>query len=379
VAAPPAPGSWSPADPIVPVDWIGFGCVDNLKVLIGWSLAAVAGALAAKAANLQSLVFVASVIGIIPLAEVIGRSTEELAVHSGPKIGGLLNATFANLPELIVSAFLVLGGEVEVVKLAITGAIIGNLLLVLGGALLVGGFRHQEQRFSAKAASVHTVSLALAEVGLIMPVLFRDAAPQAAAREAHPLSLGVAGVLMALYLASLVFSLLTHKEALGIPVAEEVAPTWSRQLSGVLLAGSAVGVAVLSDLLVGSLKPAVSALGLSTPFVGLVVVPVVGNAAEHASAVRFALHDKMDVAIEVAVGSSTQIALFVAPLLIFFSVAVGKPIDFFFSGFEVVAVGISTAIVSLISRDGRSDWLEGAQLVAAYVIIALSIYFVPGH
>lgn len=353
--------------------------MDNLTGLIVWALAALVAALAGKAAGIQWLVFVASIIGIIPLAELIGQSTEDLAVHLGQRIGGLLNATFANLPELIVSAFLVLGGEIEVVKLAITGAIIGNLLLVLGAALLIGGLRHPEQKFNAKAASVHTVSLALAEVGLIMPVLFRDAAPQAAARSGETLSLGVAGILIALYLASLLFSLKTHRDLLGIPMAEGAKARWSRPRATMLLAGSAVAVAVLSDFLEGSLKPAVSALGLSTPFVGFVLVPIVGNAAEHASAIRFALANKLDVAIEVAVGSSTQIALFVAPLLIFFSVAVGKRINFFFSGFEVAAVGISTAIVSLISRDGRSDWLEGAQLVAAYGIIALSIFFLPGH
>lgn len=351
----------------------------DLNDLIIWALAAVVAALAGKAAGIQWIVFVASIVGIIPLAELIGRSTEDLSVHLGQKVGGFLNATFANLPELIVSAFLVLSGEVEVVKLAITGAIIGNLLLVLGGALLIGGLRHPEQTFSAKAASIHTVSLALAEVGLIMPVLFRDAAHRAAAHSGETVSLGVAGILIALYLASLLFSLKTHRDLLGIPRAEGATARWSRAEATALLAGSAVAVALLSDFLASSLQPAVSTLGLSTPFVGFVLVPVVGNAAEHASAIRFALADKLDVAIEVAVGSSTQIALFVAPLLIFFSVAVGKRINFFFSGFEIAAVGISTAIVSLISRDGRSDWLEGAQLVAAYAIVALSIYFLPGH
>jgi Ca2+:H+ antiporter len=352
--------------------------VDNVTGLIVWAAAAIVASLAAKAAGADWAVFLTAVIGIVPLAALIGQSTEDLAVHCGPRFGGFLNATFANLPELIVSAFLILGGEVQVVKLAITGAIIGNLLLVLGAAVFFGGIRHPEQTFNAKAASVHTVSLALALVGLMMPALFRDAAPQAALHAGERLSIGVAAVLMAVYLASLLFSFKTHSELLGIPMTE-TAPRWSRGRATALLAGSAVGIAFLSDYLVGSLKPAVSALGLSTPFVGLVLVPVVGNAAEHASAIRFALHDKMDVAIEVAVGSSTQIALFVAPLLIFFSIAVGKPIDFFFSGFEIAGVAISTAIVSLISRDGRSDWLEGAQLVAAYTIIAISIYFLPGH
>jgi Ca2+:H+ antiporter len=185
----------------------------------------------------------------------------------------------------------------------------------------------------------------------------------------------VAAILMLLYLSSLVFSFRTHREILGIAPSKATA-RWSRGGATLVLAAAAGGTAVLSDFLVDSLKPAVQALGLSTPFVGLVLVPLVGNAAEHAGAIRLAVRDQMDVAIEVAVGSSTQIALFVAPFLVFFSLAVGKPINFFFSGFEVAAVGLSTAIVALISLDGRSDWLEGAQLVAAYAIIALSFFFV---
>lgn len=345
--------------------------------MIAGAAAAVAVALAAAAADIQWLVFVGSVLGIVPLAALIGRATEDLAVHSGPRVGGFLNATFANLPEVIVSAFLILGGEIEVVKLAITGAIIGNLLLVLGGAMFLGGLRHRQQSFNAKVAGMHTVSLALAEVGLIMPALFHSASPVASPGARTSISVGVAAILMLIYLSTLLFSFKTHRDLLGIPVSETVA-SWSKGRAVLLLAGGALATAFLSDLLVSSLKPAVAVLGLSKPFVGLVLVPVVGNAAEHAGAIRLAVHNKMDVAIEVAVGSSTQIALFVAPLLVFFSLVVGRPIDFFFSGFEVAAVGVSTAIVALISLDGRSDWLEGAQLIAAYAIIALSFYFLPG-
>lgn len=350
----------------------------NVKIVIAWAAAALAAALVADAAGVAWATFLLSVVGIIPAAALIGQSTEDLAVHVGPRFGGFLNASFANLPELIVSAFLVRGGEVEVVKYALTGAIVGNLLLVLGTAALAGGLHHPEQTFNAKATSIHTVSLALAVVGLIMPAIFRAAAPARALHAAGGLSAGVAGILMAVYVASLVFSFKTHRDMLGLPVTETVA-RWSRSGATLLLAGSAVAIAILSDALVGSLKPAVSALGLSTPFVGLVLVPVVGNAAEHASAIRFALHDQMDVAIEVAVGSSTQIALFVAPLLMFFSLVVGKPLNFYFSGFEIAAIAISTIIVSLMSWDGRSDWLEGVQLIAAYAIIALSIFFFPGR
>lgn len=351
--------------------------MDNLALMAVWALTSIAVAVAARAAGVQWLIFVASVAGIVPLAAIIGQATEDLAVKLGPRVGGFLNATFANLPELIVSAFLVLGGEIEVVKLAITGAIIGNLLLVLGAAILLGGLRYPEQTFSAKVAGMHAVSLVLAVVGLIMPALFHGAAPGASSQARETVSVGVAVILMAVYGSSLLFSFKTHRDLLAVPVTESEAK-WPARSAALLLATAAVATAALSDLLVSSLQPAVRALGLSKPFVGLVLVPVVGNAAEHAGAIRMGVRNQMDVAIEIAVGSSTQIALFVAPLLVFFSLAVGKPINFFFSGFEIAAVGVSTAIVALIARDGRSDWLEGAQLLAAYAIIALSFYFVPG-
>jgi Ca2+:H+ antiporter len=351
--------------------------VDNLAVMGGWALVSIAISVVAKAAGIQWLIFVASVSGIVPLAALIGQATEDLAVKMGPRMGGFLNATFANLPEVIVSAFLILGGEIEIVKLAITGAIVGNLLLVLGAAILFGGLKHPEQHFNAKVAGMHAVSLVLAVVGLIMPALFHSAAPGASTHAKETVSVGVAAILMLIYLCSLVYSFKTHAHILGIPVTEATAK-WSPGKATFLLATAAVGTAVLSSFLVDSLQPAVSALGLSKTFVGLILVPIVGNAAEHAGAIRLALRDQMDVSIEIAVGSSTQIALFVAPFLVFFSLVVGKPLNFFFSGFEIAAVGFSTAIVALISRDGRSDWLEGAQLLAAYAIIALSFFFIPG-
>jgi Ca2+:H+ antiporter len=351
--------------------------VDNLAVMGGWALVSIAVSLVAKAAGIEWLIFVASVSGIVPLAALIGQATEDLAVRMGPRVGGFLNATFANLPEVIVSAFLILGGEIEIVKLAITGAIVGNLLLVLGAAILFGGLKHSEQEFNAKVAGMHAVSLVLAVVALIMPALFHSAAPNASAHTKETVSVGVAAILMLVYLCSLLFSFKTHAHILGIPTTETAAK-WSPRWATFLLSTAAVGTAVLSNFLVDSLQPAVHALGLSKPFVGLILVPIVGNAAEHAGAIRMAMRDQMDVSIEIAVGSSTQIALFVAPFLVFFSLVVGKPLDFFFTGFEIAAVGFSTAIVALIARDGRSDWLEGAQLLAAYAIIALSFFFIPG-
>ena len=346
-------------------------------MLGAWALAAIAASAVAKAAGVQWIVFVASALAIVPLAAVIGQATEDLATRTGPRMGGFLNATFANLPEIIVSAFLILGGEIEVVKLAITGAIIGNLLLVLGAALLLGGLRHSEQTFSARAAGMHSVSLVVAVIGLLLPALFHDAVPAASFHARETVSVGVAAILAAIYLLSLWYSFKTHRDVLGILVTDARAK-WSTGKAAGLLAVAAVGTAVASDLLVGSLQPALGALGLSKSFVGLVVVPIIGNAAEHAGAIRLAVHNQVDVAFEIAVGSSTQIALFVAPFLVFFSLATGRRFNFFFSGFEIAAVGFSTAIVALISRDGRSDWLEGAQLLAAYAIIALSSFFIPG-
>src|SRR3981081_4579381 len=251
----------------------------------GWALISIAASLIAKAAGIEWLVFVASVSGIVPLAALIGQATEDLAVKMGPRMGGFLNATFANLPEVIVSAFLIIGGELEIVKLAITGAIVGNLLLVLGASLLFGGLKHTEQTFNAKVAGMHTVSLVLAVVGLIMPALFHSAAPHASSHARETVSVGVAALLMFLYLCCLLFSFKTHRDVLGIPFTE-TEPRWSMGQATLLLAAAAGGTALLSDLLVESLQPAVNALGLSKPFVGLILVPVVGNAADHPGATR---------------------------------------------------------------------------------------------
>src|SRR5437588_8469237 len=200
----------------------------------GWALIAIAASLFARAAGIEWLLFVASVVGIVPLAALIGQATEDLAVKLGPRMGGFLNATFANLPEIIVSAFLILGGELEVVKLAITGAIVGNLLLVLGASLLLGGLKYSEQAFNARVAGMHTVSLVLAVVGLIMPALFHSAAPDAPFHAAETVSVGVASILLLVYLSSLLFSFKTHRDALGIPFTE-AQPKWSPAFATVLL------------------------------------------------------------------------------------------------------------------------------------------------
>jgi Ca2+:H+ antiporter len=343
---------------------------------LNWLLVLVPVSFVAKFALHQDvLVFVMAAAAIIPLAGLIGSSTDELAKRSGPRLGGLLNATFGNVTELIVSIFLLLDGEIEVVKTSLTGSILGNLLLVLGLSFFVGGLRHKEQEFSARAAGVHTNSLTLAVIGLFMPALFVLTTGQHNEVQREVVSGAVAAVLMLLYVAALAFTLITHEHLFRTPTEDEE-PEWPLGLAVGLLVGATVLVAVESELLVGALEPALKSIGLSKFFVGLILVPIIGNAAEHSSALLFAVRNKVDVTLEIAIGSSTQIALFVAPALVFISLAIGHPMDFIFTTFEMAAVGLSTLIVALIVLDGRSNWLEGAQLVGAYLIMAISFFFV---
>jgi Ca2+:H+ antiporter len=351
--------------------------VPKLKPSLDWLLVLVPVSLVSEFALHNELLTFATAAGaILPLAGLIGRSTEQLALHAGPRLGGLLNATFGNVAELIIAFFLILEDEIEVVKASLTGSILGNLLLVLGLSFLFGGLRHQEQSFNAQAAGVHSSSLTLAVIGLLMPALFvltTGTGGEFLQREV--VSGTVAAVLMALYAAALIFTLKTHAHLFRTPSAEEH-PEWSRRRAmGMLLFATAL-VAWEAEILVGALEPALEGLGLSKFFVGLIIVPIIGNAAEHASAVTFAMRNQVDVTLEIAIGSSTQIALFVAPLLVFISLLVGHPMDFVFSTFEIAAVGLAALIVSQISNDGKSNWLEGLQLTGAYAIMAISFFFV---
>jgi len=325
--------------------------------------------------HVDLLTFLTSAAAILPLAGLIGRATEELALHAGPRIGGLLNATFGNVTELIISFFLILNDEIEIVKASLTGSIIGNLLLVLGLSFFIGGLRNKEQTFSADAASVHTSSLALAVAGLLMPTLFALTTGHHDELQREIVSGVVAGVLMVLYVCVLVFMLVTHEHLFHTAQEDEPARWSVRRSVGTLIVVTAL-VGLESEILVSALEPALQDLGLSRLFVGLILVPIIGNAAEHSTAVFFAIRNKLDATLEIATGSSLQIALFVAPALVFISLLVGHPMDFIFSPFEVAAVGVSVVLVALISRDGRSNWLEGLQLVATYVVIAISFFFV---
>jgi Ca2+:H+ antiporter len=321
-------------------------------------------------------IFVTSALAILPLAGLIGHATEDLAIRTGSSVGGLLNATFGNVTEMIIAVFLIIEGELEVVKASITGSIIGNVLLVLGLSFLVGGWKREEQRFNLASAGLHSASLVIAVVALMMPALFA-LTPEANFFRTEAVSVGVSIVLIVTYGLALLFALKTHKRFFGDTHshAEAETPRWSTGRAVTMLAGSTVFVAIMSEFLVGALEPTVEELGISKLFVGLIVVPIVGNAAEHSSAIFLAAKDKMDISIEIAIGSSTQIALFVAPMLVFISLIIGNPMDFIFTGFEIAAVGFSSAILAFIALDGRSNWLEGVQLLAAYVIMAISFFF----
>ena len=333
----------------------------------------VPASLAAELLHQETAVFITSGLAIIPLAALLGEATEQLAIRLGPQRGGLLNATLGNLTELIVGFFLITAGDVAILKATLIGSIVGNLLLVLGLSFAAGGIRHKSMSFSPRTAGIHASSLLLAVAGLVVPAMLVLGSPvDATARET--VSVFVAIVLMSLYVAALAFTNITHAHLFHAPESGETA-IWSSRAALLVLAVAALAVGLESDLLVNSLHSAISALRIPTVFVGLILIPVIGNAAEHASAIFFALKNKLDITVEIAVGSSTQVAMFVAPLLVFVSLLTAHPIDFVFTGFEIGIVALATLIVTVTSRDGETNWLEGAQLLGAYMIIAVTAFF----
>ncbi|HWS54789.1 MAG TPA: calcium/proton exchanger [Pyrinomonadaceae bacterium] len=346
--------------------------------------------------------FIVSCLAIIPLAGWMGRATEHLAEHLGQGVGGLLNATFGNAAELIIALFALSKGLTGVVKASITGSIIGNILLVLGLALLGGGLKWQKQEFNRTAAGVSATALTLAAIALIIPTVFHQVAddvPVAAGgwtpEKEQGLSLAIAIVLFLTYALTLVFTLVTHRSLFGghdaphdvageagaertrMEAEEGAHAPWSVGKAVGVLLGATAFVALISEFLVGAIEGARESLGLTEVFVGVIVVAIVGNAAEHSSAILMALRNKMDIAIGIAVGSSLQIALFVAPLLLFASYLFGTPMDLEFTVPEVIAVVGSIIIVEQISGDGESNWAEGLQLLSVYAILAILFYFLP--
>lgn len=330
-----------------------------------------------------TLVFAASALAIVPLAGLMGKATEHLAERLGEGIGGLLNATFGNAAELIIAVMALQRGLHEVVKASITGSIIGNVLLVFGLSALAGGMRYSFQRFNATAAGVGATMLALSAVGLVVPAIFHAIVGETAKTSERGLSFDISVVLMVTYVLSLVFALRTHKHLyVGEPEAhgDEAIGThaWSRGKSVAVLVGATALVAIMGEFLVGAVEHTAKQFGMTEVFVGVILVAIIGNAAEHSTAVLMALRNKMDLAINVAVGSSIQIALFAAPLLVFLSYGIGPgPMDLLFTTFEVLAVAISVGILALIAQDGETNWLEGVQMLAVYAILGMAFYFLP--
>jgi Ca2+:H+ antiporter len=332
------------------------------------------------------IVFVTAALGIIPTAALMGRATEELAARSGPGIGGLLNVTFGNAPELIIALFALGQGLHEVVKASIVGSIIGNVLLVLGASMLAGGLRHKTQTFSKTGAAVQSSMLLLAAAALVMPAIFELVEGKGLPRPraeivdygstVEHLSLLVAIVLIATYVLGLVFSLRTHRDLFNPEYEDEDSWGWSMRTSIVVLAIAGVLVGVMSEVLVGSISEASKSVGLSEFFIGVIVVAIVGNAAEHWVAVLVAMKNKMDLSVNIAIGSSAQVALFVAPVLVICSFFIGPhPLALVFNGFELGAILIAILIANYVTQDGESTWFEGVQLLAVYLVFGIAFYY----
>jgi Ca2+:H+ antiporter len=332
------------------------------------------------------VVFFVAALGIIPTAALMGLATEELAARSGPGIGGLLNVTFGNAPELIIALFALGAGLQEVVKASLIGSILGNILLVLGGAMLVGGLGRDRQRFDRTAAQVQAATLFLAAGALVMPAIFElvegKGLPSVSAERVQygstieTLSILVACVLIGTYVAGLFFSLKTHRDIFNPPYEHEDTLGWSVRRAVIMLAIAGLAVGLMSEILVGSIADASESIGLSEFFIGVIVVAIVGNAAEHWVAILVAYKNKMDLAVNIAIGSSAQIALFVAPILVLVSFVLGpNPMPLVFNGFEVGAILIAVLIANYVTSEGESTWFEGVQLLAMYVILALAFGF----
>ena len=322
-----------------------------------------------------TIMFILAALSIIPLAGIMGEGTEEISSYTGPKIGGFLNATFGNATELIISFFALKSGLFEVVKSSIAGSIIGNILLVLGASMFIGGLKHKTQNFNINVVETTSSMLLFSLIGLCVPAFFTHTInPNLLNTRYEGLSLVVAIVMFILYILSLIFSYFTHKDLYATTTEEEGHESkWSLKKSIIILVIATVIIAIESEFLVGGIEDITSKLGLSEFFVGIILIPIIGNAAEHSTAITMALKNKMDVAIEIALGSSLQIILFVAPVLIFLSLLF-TPMSIIFNPFELVSLIASVIIANKVASDGQSNWLEGAQLMAVYFIIAAGFF-----
>jgi Ca2+:H+ antiporter len=325
-----------------------------------------------------TLLFAASALAVIPAAGLLGQATEELAARTGPRIGGLLNATLGNAAELIITLFAIRSGLLELVKASITGSILGNILLVMGMSVLLGGLKHGQQRFNRTHAGVKATQLILAVAALAIPSLFFFAHEETSG-PVERLSLGTAAAMLIIYAAGLLFEFRrTGPEPdLAVETQQQHHGGWSLRRTVAFLIGSTILIAVLSEVLVGAVEFTVATLGVSEFFIGIIVVPLVGNVAEHVVAIQAAWKNKMELSMAVSLGSSLQIALFVAPLLVFLSLMMGNPLTLVFNQFEIVALFAGSLIAALVAQDGETNWLEGAQLLSVYAILALAFFFMP--
>jgi Ca2+:H+ antiporter len=323
-----------------------------------------------------TILFIISALSILGLAWIVGLSTERLGAISGPQVGGILNATFGNIAELIIAFFALQAGLIEVVKASITGSIIGNLLLVLGASVLLGGLKNGVQRFNRQVAGSNAALLVLAAVGLFIPAVFAATTANPTEGSLVEESVLVALLLMVGYVVSLIFGFTNPAETLGghEPSEGHGGPAWTGRTAVVVLLLAAGLLALLSEILVGAIEPFIERFGLSEFFVGVILIPTIGNLAEHLVAVQLAYKNKMEFAMAVSFGSSLQVALFVAPVLVLLGLVVGQPMDLVFEPLEVAAVGVAVAISALIAYDGESNWLEGALLCLVYVVLAVSFF-----
>ena len=336
--------------------------------------------------------FIVSALAIIPLAGLMGDATEALAAYLGPSLGGLLNATLGNAPEIIISLFALYRGLINIVKSSLTGSIIGNLLLGLGLSMFAGGLKVKIQKFEPHVARINGALLVLAAFGLIVPAIYGNI-PRGTDNPAKHISLEIAIILFLVYLSSLVFALVTHKailgkagvkaekEEAGTPAAEadDSQPGWSRGKAICILAAVSIALAFMSEILTGAVEPAAEKLGFTPLFAGVFLLATVGNAAELLNAIRFARKDKMDLAIGITVGASTQVALLVAPILVFAGHLLGKDMNLLFTPYEMWAVVLAVFIARLLIYDGESTWLEGLMLVAIYLMLGVGFFHLPAN
>jgi len=324
------------------------------------------------------LLFILSAISVIPLAGLIGDGTEGLASHTGPKMGGLINATLGNAAELIITLFAINKGLLELVKASITGSIIGNLLFVLGLSILAGGGKNGIQKFDRRHTTNNTILLSIAILGLVIPSLFSHSTASGVNQKVEILSLCVAGVMIGLYALGIIFSLKDRRNPSVAPTEHmELHQTWSIKKSLIVLAMATAGIVWMSEILVGSVEHVVAGSGISEFFLGIILVPIIGNVAEHLVAITVAVKNKMELSMEIAVSSSLQIALFVAPVLVFVSLLMGNPLNLVFNTFELAALVAAVIVSYFVAADGESNWLEGAALLVVYVIFGLAFFIFP--